>query len=66
MMDYRQNLREAVLGMDLDMRRKCDALNLLEQIFDENFSVETLVEQIGSGTVPATYIVKPQTGGRDD
>lgn len=57
MFDYQQHLREAVLEMQILPKEKATALNILEQIFD-NADIEQLVEQIGNGTVPETYVVK--------
>lgn len=57
MTDYRQRLREAVLDMNISSREKATALNILEQIFGD-VDIDELVEQIGNGTVPETYIVK--------
>jgi len=58
MIDYAHRLRVAVLEMKHEsLQEKADALNMLEQII-EGADVDALVEQIGNGTVPVTYVVK--------
>ena len=60
MIDYKQELREAVLAGSKNNtpKEKADALNLIECIIEGYMSVNDIVEGIKNDTIPKRYLVK--------
>jgi hypothetical protein len=56
--EYKQHLREAALDITKHepVETKAMILNIMETIFDEELSVDQIVDAIGNDTLPKRYI----------